>query len=358
MSGSPERSRARIDVDALLAQVDLVELVGRYVPLRKKGQEHSGLCPFHDETTPSFFVVPAKRGKPAFVHCFGCGAHHDAVSFLQRVTGRSFVEVCRDLGASEYHEAVARTRLPAPVVPESKWVPLLPVPDDAPELIDGDWTVPIWNPKRSRARRMKPRRADAYRNACGELLGYVLRADIVDHATGKTKKWTPTVTWCVGPDGMKQWCLVAFPEPRPLLGLDDLGAKLAAPVLVVEGEKCRAVGASALPQYAVVSWPGGGKGVGKARWSALAGRDVVLWPDADKAGVEAMLGWRDAAGGWHPGVASFAARAGARSIRMIDTEGQPDGWDIADALGPDGWSVAQLTAWAAGRVLEIEVRKG
>lgn len=343
-----------IDVEGLRASVDIVELVGRYVPLKKQGCEHAGLCPFHDENSASFYVVPSK----GYVHCFGCGAHHDAIGFLQRITGRSFVEVCRDLGASEYHDAIERTRAPAPVVPETKWVPLLPVPADAIELMAGEWTVPIWNPKRSVAKRIKPQRVDAYRNARGELLGYVLRAEIIERETGRTKKWTPTVTWCIGPDGMRQWCLVAFPEPRPLLGLDDLAAKRSAPALVVEGEKCRAAGAGALPMYAAVSWPGGSKGLGRADWSPMAGRDVVLWPDADQAGVQAMVGWVDAAGRAHPGVAQMVARAGARSIRMIDVEGQPKGWDIADALGADGWTVAQLAGWAAARVVEIDVVRG
>jgi DNA primase len=351
---SPISRRGRIDVDALRAGADLAEIVGRHVKLRKAGREFSGLCPFHEERSPSFYVVPKK----GYVHCFGCGAHHDVIGFLQRVTGRSFIEVCEDLGAGVERDAVAIEKRPAPIVAEAKWIPLLPVPDDAPDLIDGDWTVPVWNPKRSHASRMKPLRVDAYRNARGELLGYVLRMEIKDRVSGRAKKWTPTVTWCIGPDGMRQWCLVSFPEPRPLYGLDDLAAKRSAPVLIPEGEKCRAAGAGALPMYAVVSWPGGGKGISKVDWSPLHGRDVVLWPDADKAGVQAMLGWQDPAGRPHVGIAQLLSRAGVRSIRMIDTEGQPNGWDIADALGSDGWTVAQLTGWAAARVVEIDVVRG
>lgn len=353
MSDGSQR-RQRIDTDALLKQIDLAEIVRRYVPsLKKAGKEWMGLCPFHDESSPSFSVSPLK----GFVHCFGCGAHHDAIGFLQFVTGRSFVEVCEDLGADVHRESVQRERAPAPVVAEDKWIPLLPVPADAPDLIDGEWTVPVWNPKRGRASRMKPLRADAYRNARGELLGYVLRMDIKDER-GRSKKWTPTVTWCIGPDGMRQWCLVAFPEPRPLYGLDDLAAKRGAPVLIVEGEKCRAAGAGALPMYAVIGWPGGSKGIGKVDWSPLFGRDVVLWPDADQAGLEAMIGWRDPAGHRHPGIAQFLMRVGVRSIRMVDTDGKPKGWDIADALGEDGWTVAQLIGWAAAHVVDVDVVRG
>lgn len=341
-----------IDVEQLKASTDLVAVVGQYVKLRKAGREFEGLCPFHAENTPSFTVIPQK----GFVHCFGCGAHHDVISFVQAITGADFHSACAQLGARDYQAARdgVRREIEAPL--EGAWVALMPVPDDAPDLMAGNgWTVPIWNPKTSKLRRMKPVRVDAYRSADGALLGYVLRCDFEDKDTGKLRKWTPQVTWCVGEDGKRQWCLQAFPEPRPLLGLDALSVKPDAPVLVVEGEKCRAAGAGAWPQYAVVAWPGGSNGLRKVDWSPLAARDVVLWPDADKPGRKAMLGDRNDAGEVTPGVAMYAARVGARSIRLIDTEGRPTGWDIADALDVDGWSPRQLAAWAAQRVIDVTV---
>ena len=345
-------TRPDLDVEALKAEVDLVALVGRYVELRRQGREYSGLCPFHSESSPSFTVIPAK----GFVHCFGCGAHHDVIGFLQRITGCDFKEACIQLGARDFSAAREGVRIETDAPLDVKWVPLMPVPDDAPDLMStGGWTVPIWNPKRGRVTRLKPTRVDPYHDADGALLGYVLRADIVDRETGRTAKWTPQVTWCVGPDGKRQWCLQHFPQPRPLLGLPDLAARPLAPVLIVEGEKCRAAGAGAWPQYAVVTWPGGSNGVSKADWSPLEGRDVVLWPDADDAGDKAMRGWRNDGGAYKPGVAQLAARVGARSLRLIDTTGRPRGWDVADALEQDGWTPLQLSTWAAGRVIEINV---
>lgn len=349
--------RKRVDVDALLARVDLVDLVGRFVKLRRAGREWTGLCPFHDESTPSFTVIPAK----GFVHCFGCGAHANAIAFLMRYRGIDFLEAVRQLDSGalpEQEHAPERAR--QEYVPDIRWLPLMPVPDDAPEVMagDGDWTVPIWNPKRGKATRMKLQRLDAYHDTQGRLLGYVARAEIKDRDTKKTKKWTPTITWCVSPTGARQWCLQHFPEPRPLLGLDALASKPEAPVLIVEGEKCRAAGAGAWPQYAVVSWPGGSQGIAKVDWTPLAGRDVVLWPDADEAGIKAMCGWRNDAGEFRPGVAHYAARVGAHSIRMIDTEGRPKGWDIADAFDVDMWTPQQAAAWAASRVMQINVVRG
>lgn len=83
-------------VQDLLARVDVVDVVGRYVQLRKGGANLLGLCPFHNEKSPSFTVSPTKQ----FYHCFGCGAHGSAISFLIEHTGASFPEAVRSLAAS------------------------------------------------------------------------------------------------------------------------------------------------------------------------------------------------------------------------------------------------------------------
>jgi len=80
----------------LLARVDIVEVVGRYVALKKGGQNYLGLCPFHGEKTPSFTVSPGKQ----FFHCFGCGAHGSAVGFLMDNRGLSYVEAIQELAQS------------------------------------------------------------------------------------------------------------------------------------------------------------------------------------------------------------------------------------------------------------------
>lgn len=77
----------------LLARADIVEVVGRHVALRKSGANYLGLCPFHAEKSPSFTVSPAKQ----FYHCFGCGAHGNAIDFLMAHTGAGFREAVHDL---------------------------------------------------------------------------------------------------------------------------------------------------------------------------------------------------------------------------------------------------------------------
>jgi DNA primase len=93
----------------LLNRVDIVEVVSRYVRLKKGGANYLGLCPFHGEKTPSFTVSPTKQ----FYHCFGCGAHGNAIGFLMSYAGLGYVEAVKDLAASagmQVPEAAPRTR--------------------------------------------------------------------------------------------------------------------------------------------------------------------------------------------------------------------------------------------------------
>ena len=80
-------------IHQLLDRVDIVEVIDRYVPLKKKGANYMACCPFHGEKTPSFTVSPSKQ----FYHCFGCGAHGTAISFLMEHAGMGFVESVKEL---------------------------------------------------------------------------------------------------------------------------------------------------------------------------------------------------------------------------------------------------------------------
>lgn len=80
-------------IQELLARVDVVDVVGRYVQLKKSGANFMGLCPFHGEKSPSFSVSPSKQ----FFHCFGCGKNGNAIGFLMDHAGMGFVEAVHDL---------------------------------------------------------------------------------------------------------------------------------------------------------------------------------------------------------------------------------------------------------------------
>jgi DNA primase len=80
-------------IQELLNRVDVVDVVGRYVQLKKGGANLMGLCPFHGEKSPSFSVSPTKQ----FYHCFGCGANGNAIGFLMEHAGMTFIEAVKDL---------------------------------------------------------------------------------------------------------------------------------------------------------------------------------------------------------------------------------------------------------------------
>lgn len=77
---------------------DIVEWIGRYTKLEKKGRNYMGLCPFHTEKTPSFSVQPEK----GYYHCFGCGAGGDVIKFLMEKEGLGFIEAVEKL-AEDLH---------------------------------------------------------------------------------------------------------------------------------------------------------------------------------------------------------------------------------------------------------------
>ena len=94
-------------------RVDIVDLVGRYVDLRRSGRNYTALCPFHQERTPSFNVNPERKG----YKCFGCGAGGDAIGFVMEIEGHSFPEAVRKLAelygvhlGDDAHAAVGKSR--------------------------------------------------------------------------------------------------------------------------------------------------------------------------------------------------------------------------------------------------------
>ena len=150
------------------------------------------------------------------------------------------------------------------------WLPIHPVPDDAP----------AYRTQWGHYARGIPQAHWEYRNAAGELLGVVCRFNKADG----TKEVQP-LSFCAGPNGARMWRYKAFAEPRPLYGLDRLARFAASPevsAIVVEGEgKADKLWHALGETMPVLGWPGGCKVPHLADWAALAGRRVVCWPDAD-----------------------------------------------------------------------------
>lgn len=350
----------KIDTAALLASVNIVDVINRYVPLEKRGVEYEACCPFHTEKSPSFKVSSAKQ----IYHCFGCGANGDAIGFLVAYLGLSFLEAAAALGGALPDANGDQTIAPRQPVREAKevctWVPILPVPEGAVE-----------RPK-AHIKRGFPEEVWCYRDMEGRALGYIYRFKT---STGG-KEVLPLVWARHETEARAEWRWMAFPERRPLYGLDRLAAKPDAVVLLVEGEKCADAGDIALLEYAVVSWPGGGKAVKKADWTPLRGRRVIAWPDCDAKRVP-LTKEEKAAGvaqdskpflpaADQPGIKAMEAAAAeilrlGGKVRIVDIEAPgdvPDGWDIADAIDEGVDISSYITAGMRSPAIAVELSKG
>lgn len=152
------------------------------------------------------------------------------------------------------------------------WTPIFPIDETKLKLLSGSSSF-RWSSNNRKA----TRRA-VYRDAAGLPLMVVQRFE--DDAGGKEDK---PFSWCKNTAGEQEWRNRRITDPQPLYGLDGLARRPNAPVLLVEGEKCKDVAAEydALGIYVVMSWLGGCNGWKKADWQPLAGREVLCWPDCD-----------------------------------------------------------------------------
>ena len=153
--------------------------------------------------------------------------------------------------------------------PPTDFLSVMPVPKDAPALLKRHPT------------HGEPVHRWPYLDASGELLGYACR--FVREDGGKT--YQPLTLFRETASGALKWKWKGWAEPRPLYGLDRLAARPGALVLLCEGEKAADAASDLMPDYVAVTSPNGSKSAGKADWSVLRGRRVVIWPDADAPGL-------------------------------------------------------------------------
>ncbi len=317
----------RLDPEQVKAATDIVQLVSRYTQLRKMGSEYVGLCFLHNDTTApgNLYVNPAKQ----VWACFACVAHEkygaDAIGFLRSAENIDFPEAVRRL-ANGSGTLPPTKAIPAEALKKAPPRENLPAPDgDLPDMRLAAYGDPTgtW----------------AYRTAEGGIIGYVCRYH--DEERGKTLRCFSYGRYSeVDPP---KWECKAFSSPRPLYGLELLAGRPEAQVLLVEGEKSADAARQLIPAMVVMAWPGGANAAKYADWSPLAGRNVVLWPDADAPGRQAM-----------ERVAALLQGVAAE-VKGVDPDTQPDGsatpegWDAADALAA-GWDREKTLDWAKQRI--------
>lgn len=199
------------------------------------------------------------------------------------------------------------------------WTPIIPVPLEA---LEGDITKGL---SEGFIRKGFNKSGQyCYRDYEGRVLGYVIRFE-------KDKdKMTLPLTYCINDRGSKGWWWKGFPVPRLPYGAELLKGS-SNTILIVEGEKKCESARSLFPDMTVISWIAGTGSVHLTDWSALAGRDVVLWPDNDEPGLKCMAKLKNILEGF-----------GANSVRIVPLpDDTPHGWDLADEY-PDTWDHGTL----------------
>ncbi len=332
----------------------------------ESGTEWIALNPTRSDGKPGSFSINLNSGKWGDFATGDGGL--DLVSlyaylFHQGSQGHAAVELADRFGIavpplekgrkSKRKAATVKSAEPKPEAPavinepRTWWKPIRPVPIDAAE------------PPKAHPNRGIPARISAYREADGQLIGFVCRFITSDGG----KDDIPLVFAQHEKSGKREWRWMAFSEERrPLYGLDRAAALPDATLLFTEGEKCADVAHLELAELASLTWPGGCNGARKADIEALSDRSVkkaILWPDCD-AQREKLTKDEKAAGvepsskpylpiEKQPGMKvmlAIAERLHAIGFKIwivdIPAPGEkPGGWDIADAVS-EGLTGLQL----------------
>lgn len=343
--------RAQVDfrriADAALGQS--VVLLGRWLPGGKvDGREFKALNPTRADSKVGSFSVNLDTGKWGDFATDDAGL--DLISLYAYLHSLPQLEAAREV-AAQMGMSVDDCKMDMQQTVKNKedvgadvgadvrsgWIPLLPAPDDA-------GLPPVAHPVRGR-----PEMRWKYFSADGHLLGVVYRFKTSDGG----KEVLPCVFAQHGKSNKREWRWMAFPEPRPLYGLDELAMYPDLPVLLVEGEKCAGAAHRFFKgEFVCVTWPGGVNAVDKADWSPLAGRVIYAWPDCDAKRVRLTKAEKES--GADPESKPFLSehdQPGTKGmlracelIRAIDADtdfrmvqipgpgAMPDGWDIDDEL--------------------------
>ncbi len=317
------------DISELKRNTNIVELIGRYVRLTKRGSEHYGVCPFHNDEKESLQVNESKQ----IFKCFACGAGSDVIDFLTKY-GRTFKEAIQEikdpyntggtLAAPEHREAYK----PKPRV---------------------DWkdATPTGTPAEIRHwQHGLPSKSWAYHNADGVVIGYACRFDL---PSGKM-----VLPFTFKTDGSRhEWRWQGFDKPRPLYNLHLLTQNPTKTVVLVEGEKTADAASRLISTAVVTTWMGGADGIKTVDLTALHGRKIVLWPDND---------YSHAYGDKHPKAGQlkpFHEQPGNKAMLafaellaphcptikwVTNPKDTPCGWDVADSDWTPEFALSYLRA--------------
>jgi len=308
---------SRVDTDKLLNDNPVYDVVERYIRLKKDGPHYRGVCPFHDDTAASLTITPGKN----LAKCFACGWSGDAIAFVMEYTGKSFRDACTEIETASTSQGTAVKKVIEKVT-RVEWRQI------RPEHYPARGEV-------SHYRHGAPSMGWAYHDVDGNIMGYIFRFNL---ANGEKE----VMPYIFATDGInKGWRWQGFDRPRPLYTLHKLKANPKATVIVVEGEKTAEAAQKLFPDAVVTTWQGGARAIKYTDWTPLYGRRVVLWPDNDISGNNAMWDIFD------------LIKNEAELVRWVwNPEDAPKHWDLADS----SWSPEEAQAYARVHMLEVPER--
>lgn len=235
------------------------------------------------------------------------------------------------------------------------------VKDKKKELLIGPPPMGIPTPSMVHYKYGEPSMAWAYHSPQGEKWFYIGR---YEDETGK-KQFIP---WCWS-HAEHTWVNKQWPEPRPLYNLHKLTEHPDKAVCVVEGEKAAEAAAHILGKaYVIVTWPGGVNAWNMTDWSPIAGRRVLLWPDADSTATAKSKKAAHEGGVHVDNVLPYHKQPGPLAmfniaqhilkdhdeVKIINVADRPDGWDAADALD-ESWDFKAFAEWATSRINLVKI---
>lgn len=320
----------RKDRKEILAKVNIVQVVGQFVQLTKKGAEYVGICPFHDDHHASLKVNEKKQ----IFTCFSCGAHGDAIAFMCQTPasikglGLEYLQACDYLEGKDGNYATQAQAVPKVAKTEK----------EQPQWIT-EWAPEGLRPANFHHFKYgQPTATYEWNAPDGRPIGWTARYEYKDPETGKIKKEVWPFNWGTNVEsGEQKWVFRALPVPRPLYNLHRLADQKT--VLIVEGEKTANAARELFPTLYVTTWPTGSNSTHNVDWSPIYGRNVLIWPDADNPGTKAA------------GAIANQLKEHCPYIRIVRSpKGCEKGWDVADA----DWDQDQAMAYLKANLATVE----
>lgn len=291
------------------------------VELKQRGEQYIAKCIAHDDRNPSMSVYINGTGKYT-THCYSCGFHEDAAGVVAHMERIPLADAFRKLqdptfdGASRYAQIIADKK-----PPRTERVTYAP-PPDAPMpkmdwLVDRDTGQPFGDPVA----------VYAYRTADGAVNYYEARFIVSGKKQPRCWSWgrrgaAPEKWECAFPIGI-----------RTMYGLDQVVAAPESQIILCEGPRKAEAAKTFFAALPCIGYAGGCQSWKKTDWSPVAGRRIIMWPDADDKGRQSFAA-----------LAQHLVTLGCQ-VWMLDTSDKAEGWDAADAI-EEGYTPSMIMAWA------------